>query len=219
MQEGLRRLRGWGYELIKHDYSTYDILGRWGMKMGEEVTDAGWHFADRSRTSAEIILQLYRAIREAVGDAFLLGCNTMGHLGAGIFEAQRTGDDTSSRQWDRTRKMGVNTLGFRLPQHRAFFLLDPDCAPISKSVPLQMARQWLDLVSRSGTALFISADPATVSAEEKALLKNALALAARVQPEAEPLDWLETMFPAHWRFGNQRASFNWFGKEGVDFFP
>ena len=36
IQEGLRRVTGWGYELVKHDFSTFDILGRWGPKMGEE---------------------------------------------------------------------------------------------------------------------------------------------------------------------------------------
>jgi alpha-galactosidase len=218
MKEGLRRVTGWGYELVKHDFSTYDILGRWGMRMGEEVTDEGWHFADRSKTSAEIILEFYRAIREGVGDAILIGCNTMGHLGAGIFEVQRTGDDTSGRAWNRTRKMGVNTLAFRLPQHRTFFLVDPDCAPITKSVPIEMARQWLDLVARSGTVLFVSTDPATVSPTEKALLKNALALAARIQPEAAPLGWMETMFPDRWRLGDILTKFSWYEKEGVDYF-
>jgi alpha-galactosidase len=219
MKQGLRRVTGWGYELVKHDFSTFDILGRWGMKMGEEITDEGWHFSDRSKTSAEIILQFYRAVREGVGDAILLGCNTMGHLGAGIFEAQRSGDDTSGRDWNRTRKMGVNTLAFRLPQHRTFFLLDPDCAPLTKSVPVEMTRQWLDLVARSGTVLFVSADPATVSAEEKTLLKNALAIAAQIQPEPAPIAWMDTMFPDRWRLGNTVTRYNWHGKEGVDFFP
>ncbi len=219
IQEGLRRVTGWGYELVKHDYSTFDILGRWGMKMGEELTSEGWHFADRSKTSAEIVLQFYRALRQAVGDAILLGCNTVGHLGAGIFELQRTGDDTSGRDWNRTRKMGVNTLGFRLPQHRTFFLVDPDCAPVTKSVPLEMTRQWLDVVARSGAVLFISADPANVTPEEKGLLKTALTAAARIQPEAEPLDWTETTSPERWRLGGKAERFTWFGKEGVDFFP
>jgi alpha-galactosidase len=219
IQEGLRRVTGWGFELVKHDFSTYDILGRWGMRMGEELTDEGWHFADRSKTSAEIILQLYRALREAVGDAVLLGCNTMGHLGAGIFEVQRTGDDTSGRNWNRTRKMGVNTLAFRLPQHRTFFLLDPDCAPMTRFVPMEMTRQWLDLVARSGTVLFVSADPATVSPSEKDLLKNALAQAARVQPEAAPVGWMDTMFPDRWLLDKILTQFSWFGKEGVDPFP
>ena len=36
----------------------------------------------------------------------------------------RTGDDTSGRIWERTRRMGVNTLAFRLPQHNAFYHID-----------------------------------------------------------------------------------------------
>jgi alpha-galactosidase len=218
IQEGLRRVTGWGYELVKHDFSTFDILGRWGPTMGEELTSEGWHFADHSKTSAEIVMQFYRAIRLAVGDAVLIGCNTVGHLGAGIFELQRTGDDTSGHAWNRTRKMGVNTLAFRLPQHRNFFLVDPDCAPVSKSVPLEMTRQWLDVVARSGAALFISADPSDVTSEEKALLKTALTTAAQIQPEAEPLDWMETTSPGRWRLGGKTANFNWFGAKGVDFF-
>jgi alpha-galactosidase len=112
--------------------------------------------------------------------------------------------------------MGVNALGFRLPQHRAFFLADPDCVPFTKAVPLGMTRQWLDLVTKSGTALFISADPATMTGEEKKMLKPALAAAARVQPEAEPLDWMETMSPERWRLEGETASFNWFGEEGAN---
>jgi len=153
-----------------------------------------------------------------VGDGTLLGCNTVGHLGVGIFEMQRTGDDTSGRDWNRTRKMGVNTLGFRLPQNRTFFLVDPDCAPVSKKVPTAMTRQWLDVAARSGVSLFISANPADVTPEDKSMLKVALGVAAEVQPEAEPLDWLGTTTPQRWRLGGETAHFTWFGVDGVDFF-
>lgn len=219
LQEGLQRVTGWGYELVKHDFSTFDMLGRWGLTMGAEVTSEGWHFADRSRTTAEVIAQFYRALRQGVGNALLLGCNTVGHLGAGIFELQRTGDDTSGRDWNRTRKMGVNTLGFRLAQNRSFFVVDPDCAPVAKALPAGMTRQWLDLVARSGAALFISADPAQVTPEDKRMLSAALRTAALSQPDAEPLDWMDTTSPERWRFGAKASSFAWFGKEGVDFFP
>ena len=74
-------------------------------------------------------------------------------------------------------------LGSVLPQHRAFYLADPDCVPVTRAVPLRMTRQWLELVTRSGTPLFISADPSAVGAEEKQMLKTALATAARTQPE------------------------------------
>lgn len=216
LQERLRAVVGWGYELVKHDFSTLDLLDLAGFEMGAQVTRDGWHFGDRTRTTAEIVLLFYRAIREAVGDTILIGCNTIPHLGAGIFELQRIGDDTSGRDWNRTRKMGVNTLGFRLPQHKAFHIADADCVPFTKDVPLEMTRQWMDLVAKSGTALFVSADPAAVGAQEKHILKAGLALGARVQPGAEPLDWMETMSPKRWRLGGETAKFDWFGQEGAN---
>ena len=83
IRDDIARLSGWGYELIKHDFSTYDAFGRWGFDMGAELTDGKWSFADQSLTNAEIILELYHALRDGAGDAVLLGCNTIGHLGAG----------------------------------------------------------------------------------------------------------------------------------------
>src|ERR1019366_5520844 len=88
MAESIAAIRGWGYELIKHDYSTFDLTGRWGFEMGPDLTDRGWHFQNRGKTTAEIILGLYRTIRQSAGDAMLIGCNTIGHLAAGLVEAQ-----------------------------------------------------------------------------------------------------------------------------------
>ena len=132
----------------------------------------GWHFADRSHTTAEIATALYRAIRAGAGDAIVIGCNTFGHLGTGCFDLQRTGDDTSGREWERTRKMGVNTLAFRMAQHGAFFAADPDCVGDTGEMPWALNRQFLDLVARSGTPLFISFDPARVTPEQNAALEG-----------------------------------------------
>ena len=82
------------------------------------------------------------------------------------------------QEWSRTRKMGVNTLAFRMAQHNTFFAADADCVPITRAIPWSLTKQWLDLVARSGTALFLSADPAAVDAEQKPALKAALAAAA-----------------------------------------
>ncbi|MBQ6891739.1 MAG: hypothetical protein IJN47_03910, partial [Clostridia bacterium] len=127
-----------GYRLLKHDFSSADIFGRWGFQMGREMFEGSWHFHDRTKTTAEIILQLYRAIRRGAGDAVVIGCNTVSHLAAGIFELQRTGDDTSGLEWERTRKMGVNTLAFRMMQHGAFYLADADCAGHTGSIPWEL---------------------------------------------------------------------------------
>ncbi len=211
IHEDVARVRSWGYELIKHDFSTYDLLGRWGFEMGAELTDSGWHFQDRSLTNAEIILRLYRTLRDAAGDALLLGCNTMGHLGAGIFEIQRTGDDTSGRTWERTRRMGVNTLAYRLPQHGTFFMNDSDCAAHTAQTPWEPDRQWLDLVAHSGGALFISVDPRFIQPGQKAAFRTAIqtALSGGAPGGVQPLDWLHTTAPEEWVLGAKKNRYHW----------
>lgn len=213
MKESIATIRGWGYELIKHDFSTFDLTGRWGFEMGPDLTERGWHFQDRGKTTAEIILELYRAIRQGAGDAVLIGCNTIGHLAAGLVEAQRIGDDTSGREWSRTRKMGVNTLAFRMAQHNTFFAADADCVPVTRAIPSVLTKQWLDLVARSGTALFVSADPAVVTAEDKAALKLAFAAAAHVHRPGDPLDWMDTTCPSHWKLDGKTTDYDWYEGE------
>src|ERR1019366_657375 len=112
-----------------------------------------------------------------------------------LLKLQRPGDDTSGREFHPTRRMGVNTLAFRAPQHGAFFALDADCTPITTDVPWEFASRWLDLVARSGTALFVSPDPKALNPETRAAIKRAFAAAAHPQPLAEPLDWMETTTP------------------------
>jgi alpha-galactosidase len=209
VKNDIARLREWGYSLIKHDFTTFDLTGRWGFEMGDRPTAGDWTFADSSRTTAEITRDLYAAIREAAGDAILIGCNTVGHLGAGLFELQRTGDDTSGREWERTRKMGVNTLAFRMPQHDAFFAVDADCVGLTNDVPWEMNRKWLDILARSGTPLFVSADPNALGADQTAALKEAFALAAKPRPVAKPMDWMETTCPERWEVDGETQAYKW----------
>lgn len=207
----VRRLRDWGYELIKHDYSTRDLLGRWGFEMGAQLTPDGWSFSDRSRTTAEIITGLYRAIRRGARDAVVIGCNTIGHLAAGTVELQRTGDDTSGIDWERTRRMGVNTMAFRSPQHGAFFAADADCVAVTRKTPWSMNRQWLDLVARSGTPLFVSIESGACGPAQRRALADAFAEAAADRPLAEPLDWMDNTCPARWRIDGGVVEYDWWG--------
>ncbi|BCM92059.1 hypothetical protein IAD21_03938 [Abditibacteriota bacterium] len=207
----MHRFREWGFQLVKHDFSMMDVFGKWGFEMeGNPTGGNGWHFADRTRTTAEIIKHFFQTLRDAAGkDVLLIGCNTIGHLGAGIFEIQRTGDDTSGHEWERTRKMGVNTLAFRMPQHDTFFAVDADCVGLTPQVPWELNRQWLDVLARSGTPLFVSADPKALGSEQKRVLREAFALAAQPQPTAEPLDWLDTTCPVHWKMGEETHTYTW----------
>jgi alpha-galactosidase len=217
----IARVRSWGYELIKHDFSTYDLFGQWGNHMGAEITDAGWHFHDQTLTNAEIVLNLYRTLREAAGDALLLGCNTVGHIGAGLFEAQRVGDDVSSNAWERTRRMGINALAYRLAQNGTFFVCDPDCAAHTERTPWKLDSQFLDLIARSGTALFISADPTKIGPDQKQAFHRAMqpALSGVDAVDCEPLDWLHNTTPEKWRFGTEQVRYTWSEQIGANPFP
>jgi len=219
--EAVRQPVSWGYQLLKHDYSTVEMLGRWGSAAGALPTAGNWQFHDRTRTTAEIVVAFYRALREAAGEAtVMIGCNTIGHLGAGIFESQRIGDDVSGTNWERTRRMGVNALGLRLPQHRAFFWVDPDCVALTPAIDWKDTRQWLDVVSRSGASLFVSPAAGAAGPEQIAALKDAFALVRDSHGYAE--DWLDTTSPQQWRFaseGGKLTRYDWCGATGSFPFP
>jgi alpha-galactosidase len=209
VKHNLSVYKNWGYEMVKHDYSTWDIFGRWGSQMKDGFTVPGWKFYDQTKTNAEIIGHLYKSIRESAGNMYIIGCNTLSHLSAGLFELNRTGDDTSGKDWPRTRKMGVNTLGFRLPQHNTFYAADGDCVGLTKDVPWDKNKQWMQLLAESGSPLFISAQLDFLGADQKAAIKQAFANAAKVQPTGEPLDWMTNQFPSKWKLNNRVVDFNW----------
>ena len=214
----VRQMRDWGFELIKHDFSTFEVLRRWGFQMGARPAGDGLIPADLTRTTAEVMVDYYRALKEAAGDAFVLGCAVIGHLAAGLVEAQRVGDDTSGRTWERTRKMGVNSLAFRLAQHRTFFAVDADCVASTHATAWSFNRQFLDLIARSGTSLFVSVDPTTRTDAVDNDLASALRLAldGGIPGGVEPLDWLDTTSPQSWRAGDTTVTYHWFETAGAD---
>ena len=213
----VERIGQWGYRLLKHDFSTFDMMNRWGCEMLYEMAEDGWHFADRTKTSAEIIVQLYQTILNAASkyDMLILGCNTIGHLGAGLMHLHRTGDDTSGLMWERTLRFGVNTLAFRLPQHRAFYDVDADCIGISEKIPWAYNRQWGELLSRSGTSLFYSLKPDTMPEAEEKEFEGMLRENAVVHEPAEPLDWQDTALPQDWILDGKEGSFHWYEPWGL----
>ena len=203
--------RKWGYEMVKHDYSTFDIFGRWGFEMLREgdMTWGNWTFNNRKLTNAEVILNLYSHLRKAAGKILLIGCNTVSHLAAGLFEIQRTGDDTSGNEWARTLKMGVNTIAFRMPQHGTFYAADPDCVGLTTKVPWRLNKQWMELIAGSGTPLFISAQPEAMGPEQRQTIKECFRIAATNTVAGEPLDWLTNPTPAKWKLRGSIREFDW----------
>lgn len=226
IKEDIKRICNWGYTLIKHDFSTFDLFGKWGFQMSPLVTDDGWHFYDDSLTSAEVVKLLYKAILDASmeasnGEALILGCNTIGHLGAGYMHINRTGDDTSGVIWERTRFMGVNTLAFRLPQHGKFYEIDADCVGIDGGISWSMNKQWADVLAQSGTSLFISVRPNILDETEKQELHEILKVASKQEHHVIPVDWEETTCPEHWQDKDHDidCKYQWFEETGLKFNP
>jgi alpha-galactosidase len=218
IHENLERVRNyfqlyndWGYELVKFDFTSFDIFDKWGIAMlkDKEMSYGDWNMNDTSFTNAEIVLNLYSIIREAAGSTYIIGCNTFSHLSAGLFELTRIGDDTSGNEWDRTLNMGVNTLAFRGLQQDIFYSCDADCVGLTKKVPWEKNKQWMELLAKSGTPLFISAQPDAIGTEQKEFIKECFEIASQNLPVGEPLDWMDNSLPEKWKLNGEERIFNW----------
>lgn len=208
----------WGYELIKHDFSTFDIFGWWGFEMHDKITYDNWAFYDKTRTSAEIVKNFYKTIKESSNGAIIIGCNCIGHLCAGLHQLNRTGDDTSGFDWSRTVKMGVNTLAFRNCQNGKFFMCDADCVGITGAIDWAQNKEWLYALSNSGSPLFVSCKPGVLKDGEMAELENAYKVASLQADEFYPLDWMETTTPERYMLNGKEVTFNWYTKQGNTWF-
>lgn len=205
----IERIKNWGYELIKHDFTTADLFGSYGKDLDETITNSdNWHFYNKTKTNAEITLDLYRLIKETAGDMLIIGCNTVSHLSAGLVHIYRTGDDTSGTDWNRTKAMGVNTLAFRLAQNEAFYMCDADCVGILKNkIPWDKNKQWLHLLSYSNTPLFVSCTD-SINNEQKEDIRTAYKVFNKPH-SIEPLDFYETTTPELWRIDGNEIKYNW----------
>ena len=203
-------IKSWGFELIKHDYSTYDIFCDYGMALNGLITNArDWTFYDNTKTSAEIVLDFYTLIREAAGESYIIGCNTISHFCAGLVEINRIGNDTSGRWWDVTRINGVNTLAFRMCQNNTFYKIDADCVGLLEdNIPWSLNRQWLDLLARSGSPLFVSMQPSRITDEIASDLKAAFETNSKQTDVAKPIDWTYNDTPQVWEINGERVEYD-----------
>ena len=181
--EDVKRIRSWGYELIKYDFSTFDIISRNGL------ADGGPHFYDRTKTSCTVIKEFYKTIADAAGEAVVLGCNTVNHLAAGILAAQRTGHDTSGRSYEITRAAATAAM-IRLPQNNTFFSADPDCAAFTARVPIGANLDFLELCAITGMTTLASVTPGIIKGEDMKRIRRIYEIASLGGRDARPVNWV-----------------------------
>ena len=148
----------------------------------------------------------------------ILGCNVIGHLAAGLVELNRTGDDTSGREWERTRKYGVNTLAFRMMHNDTFYAADADCVGITGAIDWKLNREWLRALSVSGSPLFVSCKPGVLNESELDELRQAFARNSVQNDTLEPIDWMENTCPERWLLNGEEIRFNWYPECGAESF-
>ena len=212
--DDIARLRRWGFALIKHDYTTFDIIGRWGFQMGSALTREGWTFASGAdRTTAEVIDALYGTIRAPAGDSLVIACTTVSLLSAGHFQFCRVGDDMSGTEWARTRKMGVNTLAFLARAARC--LLRGGCGlrrrHHRRAVGAQPAVARSPRAKRHHVVRLAGAGRAGRSSAATCARLLARGGAPAARRAARPA---RTVYPEHWRLMGRDRSFEWVGADG-----
>ena len=208
--EDIKRFYSWGFRVVKYDFVTIDVFGCWGNNMSRDNFADEYHFFDKTKTTAQIIKNFYKTMRDAApDDLILLGCNAIGHLAVGYIDMQRTGDDTSGRDWSRTRKMGVNTLAFRMMQHKAFYESDADCVGLTKDISLERNKKWLDVLSKSSTPLFVSVHDEMQTDEVAELVAAAFKNSVKYREASKPVDLLETRTPKKWESEFAADEYDW----------
>jgi alpha-galactosidase len=198
-------LREWGYDLIKHDFTTMDTVHRLKDSAGLPA------FYDKHHPTAYIMRELYRTIEEAAGGAVVIGCNTLSHLAAGIHAVQRTGDDTSGRNFEVTRGDGVATFS-RLPQNNTFYSHDPDCAAFTEMVSPERNLDFLEAAAITGATTLASVTPGILSPAAMARIRSIYKTASMGGLGATPTDWLGHNEPCRFETADGRIfDYDWYG--------
>ena len=141
----------------------------------------------------------------------MIGCNTFGHLVAGIHAVQRVGDDTSGRNFEVTRADGVGTL-VRLPQNNTFFSHDPDCAAFTEKVPHKENLDFLEAAAITGATTLASVTPHTLTGEDMTRIRAIYKTASQGGLGATPEDWIGHREPTRVVTPDgRRFVFDWYG--------
>ena len=209
-----KRIADWGFDLIKYDFTTIDITGLPVLlaKHSFEMTANTRSFYDKTKTTATIMKNLYRVIQAAVGDKEVIGCNTVGHLTAGIHSVYRVGHDVSGRSFEWTRRDGINSV-MRLPLNGALYNVDPDCAPFTEKVDADINLDFLEMCALTGMTTLASVTPNILTEEQMQRINGIFRLADQGGAGYGIADYEKNVNPERFvsQDGTRERRFHWNG--------
>ncbi|RLI61238.1 MAG: hypothetical protein DRO93_04865 [Candidatus Thorarchaeota archaeon] len=159
-------LRDCGFEYFKIDFLYH-------------ATQAGIRH-DPTKTGAQALRIGLQAVREAVGDALILGCGAPLGPSIGMANVMRIGTDIGTNwryDWGGgVYACAINTMT-RAPLHRKWWINDPDCILVRQDdndLTLDEVRLWLTIVALSGGSIIMSDRMMEVSEERLRLVDRLL---------------------------------------------
>ena len=105
--------------------------------------------------------------------------------------------------------MGINTLVFRMCQHNSFYSVDADCVGITQHVDWNKNRQWLDVLSKSGTPLFVSIAENAYSEQVKKEITIAFENINKCKNPSQPIDWMVNEYHRIRKSDFGKDEYNW----------
>jgi len=79
IQEDAARIHSWGFRLLKHDFSSYDLMGLSALnprELGVQLMADNRTLFDATRPLAMVIKDIYRAVQSGMGADPVIGCCT-----------------------------------------------------------------------------------------------------------------------------------------------
>lgn len=211
IREDAARIHGWGFQLLKHDFTTNDLLGL-GLvtdkNYGVRIMSEDRKLYDTTRPLAAVIKDIYHAVQDGMGSDDVIGCCTIGHLVAGIHSIQRVGGDTSGRSFEWTVRNGINSM-MRLPQNDSFYRIDPDCAAFTEKVPAEINLDFLEMCALTGVTALASVTPGILTKEQLARIQKIYQLADRDETRYGIVNFEKTALPEIFEQNGHRREFNW----------
>lgn len=209
-----KKLSDWGFDLIKHDFTTADaVIGQKTLTSechDYAITAENRKYFNGKKTTAVILKDLYRAIQSGAGEKEVIACNAVGHLSAGIHSLYRIGNDTSGRSFEWTRRDGINSV-MRLPLNNAFYNADPDCAAFTDMVPAKANLDFLEMCAITGMTTLASVTPGILSDTEMRRINDIFKIADEGKGNFGIKDYEKTANPE--RFvsadGQTEKHFDW----------
>ncbi len=175
-----KKLSDWGFDLIKHDFTTGDAVTGQKTLTSEQhdyaLTTENRRYFDKKKTTAVILKDLYKAIQKGAGEKEVIACNAVGHLSAGIHSLYRIGNDTSGRSFEWTRRDGINSV-MRLPLNNALYNADPDCAAFTDMVRSDVNLDFLEMCAITGMTTLASVTPGILKPDEMRRINEIFRLA------------------------------------------